>query len=591
MNTTNLRSNRIIRFLPLLVFFLLSVFYFFRFTSYIFFYQEKSSLFLVSFQHLLEHLNQPGGFLIYLGELQTAFYFYPVVGSILVSLEISLIIFLISKIGKILSGRTIFIIPFLIGASLFYLQTNYQYSSFNNLGVLIQLVSFYKIVSYFKSKFLWIPVLFFPLQYFLFGSFSLIFLLLFSLYLLLNKKQNSWIKLAVLFILSGLFFFFGKEFLFFQTTETLIVFPYSAQKIGLQSPLFLATLITISILPLLFLINIKQLNSISFKRIALIEFTPFVIIIGLVFLAIPRIDKKNSHYFHVEKLFYEQKYDEIIEFNRQFPSTNILTNFLNNVALSETGRLADSFLSSPQSADGGTLFLKWEIVSEVLKRGGYFYYNLGMINEAQRWAYEYMVMRGNSPEALKMLIKTELINENYKVAEKYVAILKETIFYRKQALEFEGLLFNESAINAHPELGRKKELKTKQDFFVISEEPAANLDLILAADSLNYIAMEYKLADLLLQKDMKGIVNELPNLEKMGYNRIPKNVEEAVVTYKLLKVGEMPELKRLKISPQTEQRFNQYYQIFQQNQSNKQQAQRVLARDFGDTYWYYVFFM
>jgi hypothetical protein len=590
MNRSYPKQNRILRILPLLIFFLLSLFYFFRITDYIFFYQEKSSLFLFSFQYLLEHLNQPGGFLIYLGELQTTFYYYPFVGAVLVSLEICLIIVLTSKIGKILSGRSIFIIPYLMGAVLFYLQTNYQYSSFNNLGVLIQLLFFFVILKYLKGKFIWIPVVLFPLQYFLFGSFLFILLMLFSIFILLNEKQKGWIKLAILYSFSLGFFFMGKEFLFFQTTNTLLVYPYSAQGVGWQSTLFITAIISISILPLLFLITAKRLSSFSFKKIALIQFVPFLIIFVLVFLAVPRIDKKNREYFHVAKLFYQQKYDEIIEFNRQFPSTNILTNFLNNVALSETGQLSNSFFSFPQSADGGTLFLKWEIVSEVLKRGGYFYYNLGMINEAQRWAYEYMVMRGNSPEALKMLIKTDLINGNFKIAKKYITILKQSLFYRKQALEYEELLFNETAINNHPELGRKTQLKTTQDFFVISDDPSANLDLILEADSMNIIAMEYKLSKLLLQKDMQGIVDELPNLEKMGYSKIPKNVEEAVVTYKMLKVGEMPKLKRLKINRQTEQRFQQYYKIYQQNQANKQQAQRVLMPNFGDTYWYYVFF-
>lgn len=585
----NHKTNRLLQSAPILVFFLLATFYLYWFTSYIFFYQEKSSLFLVLFSYLFEHLNQPGGFLKYLGELQTTFYYYPLVGAVIVSLEICLIILLVGKIGNTLTGKRFFFIPFLVGAALFYLQTNYQYSSFNNLGILFQLWFIYTKIKFAKGKWSWVPVIFSPLNYFLFGSFSILFLIAFSIFLILQNKKD-WMKLIVLLLINAAFFFTGKEFLFFQTTETLLQFPFSLQNIGVQQRLFITSLILISVLPLLFQINIKWISSISIKKIKLVEITPFLVIAVLILLIIPRIDKKNSHYFYVEELFYEQKYDEVIRFNLQFPSNNILTNYLNNIALSETGRLTDSFFSFPQNTDGGTLFLKWKIVSEVLKRGGYFYYSTGMINEAQRWAYEYMVMRGNSPETIKMIIKTELINGNYKSAQKYISILKKSVFYRNEAREFEELLFNETAINSHPELGRKKRLKTKADFFVISDEPSANLDLILAADSTNKVAMEYKLANLLLRKDMQGIVDELPNLEKMGYNRIPKNIEEAVVTYKMLRVGEMPQLERLIVSPKTEQRFQQFYQIFQQNQTDKQKAQRALARDFSDTYWYYVFF-
>jgi len=500
MLSVNQKSKLIFHFAPFLLFFLLGTFYLFCFTNYIFFYQEKSSLFLVSLSYLVEHLYQPGGFLKYLGELQSAFYFYPIVGAVVVSFEIILIIFLISKTARILSGRNYFFLPFLIGAVLFYLQTNYQYFSFNNLGVLIQVFSFYWIVRYFKGNFLWILIVIFPLQYFLFGSFSVIFLLSFSVFVVLNEKQKGLLKLVLIWVGGIIFFFVGKEFMFFQTTKTLLQFPYSVLKIGDQSFLFISTLLLISILPIFYNINTKLISSISFKRIKLVEITPFLIIGVLIFVSIPRIGKKNSHYFHVEKLFYEQKYDEIIAFNSLFPSNNILTNFFNNIALSETGQLNYKLFDFPQSSDSGTLFLKWEIVGEVLKRGGYFYYSLGIINEAQRWAYEYMVMRGNTPEILKMLIKTELINGNYSIASKYILILKKSVFYRKEALAFEEFIMNEAAIDSHPELGGKKLLKTKQDFFVISENPVKNLDLILAGDSTNKIAMEYKLADLLLQK-------------------------------------------------------------------------------------------
>lgn len=587
MNSVNHKTSQLLQFFPFVLFFLTSTFYLYYFTSYIFFFQEKTSLFLVSLPYLQEHLNQPGGFLQYLSELQTTFYYYPFIGAILVSAEVCVIIYLVGRIGNVFSERKFYFLPFLIGALLFYLQTNYQYVALNNVGILIHLWLFLRVITYLREKCRWIPVVLFPAMYFLFGSFSVIFLLSFTIYL---GQKKDWLKLAGIWILGIFFFIIGKEYLFFQTTKTLFQFPFSVQDVGGQVELFFAIVGLIVLFPFLFRIKLKKTTTVSNKKIKLVELTPFVVIIVLALLVIPRIDKKNSHYFHVEKLFYEQKYDELIRFNSQFSSTNILTAFLNNVALAETGRLTDSFFSFPQSPDGGTLFLKWEIVSEVLKRGGHFYYTVGMINEAQRWAYEYMVMQGNSPEALKMMIKTDLIKGKYKIAEKYISILEKSVFYREDAKAFRALLFNENAIHHHPELGAKSLLEAKQDFFVQSDNPPVNLDLIIEADSSNIPAIEYKLAWLMLQKDMKGIVDLLPEMEKAGYARIPKNVEEVVVSYKLLKVGELPELKTLRVSKKTEQRFQQFYRAIQQNKGNKQQAQRALAQEFSDTYWYYVFF-
>ena len=292
----------------------------------------------------------------------------------------------------------------------------------------------------------------------------------------------------------------------------------------------------------------------------------------------------------MEKLFYARKFDEIIAFNHAFPTTNKLTLFLNNIALAETGQLTERLFEFPQSADGETLFLKWETVGEVLRRGGHFYYTVGLVNEAQRWAYEYMVMSGYTPEGLKMLIKTELINGNYKVAAKYIEILSQSLFYRKDAQEFRKLLFSDEAVLAHSELGLKMKLKPKQDFFVLSDAPAANLEFLLKADSTNFFAIEYQFARLLLEKDVEAVTAHLPLLEKAGYDYIPRHIDEAATGFRLLNMGDFPQLDYLRTTAETEQRFRQYYQIFQQNSNSREQAQRALYPQFSDTFWYYLFF-
>lgn len=590
MNDKNQKISTPIFYSPYILFFLAGVLYFYWFTNYIFFYQEKAELFQTTFTFFSEKINQPGGFLNYFDYFQTTFYYYPLLGAVLVILEIIAVMVLVFAIGRRISGNAIFLLPFLLGGALFYLQTHYQYRSINTIGILIQLIFFFVTLRIFKGKLEWIPVILFPVNYYLFGSFSFLFLAMFVVWLIQNRPKYWYYKLTGILVFEGVFFYVAQEFLFFQTINNLIVFPYSPAKTGEQVPLFFTVIILVSLLPALFLIKPKIIEKLRIKKIPYLQFIPLLLIIVLAGLSVGRIDNKNSHYFYVEKLFYQQKFDEIIAFNQEFPSNNILTNYLNNIALAETGQLGDRLFSFPQSADGSSLFLKWDLITEVLRRGGYFYYAIGMINEAQRWAYEYMVMRGLTPEGLKMLIKTELINGNYNVAQKYISILKNTLFYKDEATKYEHLLFNESAVKNNPELGIKKALKARQDFFVLSDEPAANLDMIIEADSANFAALQYKLAFLLLEKDMKGIVQLLPVLKHCEVQKVPRNVEEAVIAYQQLKLGEIPNLGQLSLKAETIQRFRQYYQIFQQNSSNKARARRALARDFGNTFWYYVFF-
>lgn len=585
MNESKNKLNRLIFILPYLIFLLLGTFYLFRFTNYILYYQEKSSLFLLTFSYLQEHLNQPGGFLIYLGEFQKALYYYPLFGAFLVMLEICLIIYILQKAGFALTQRRLYLFPFLIGALLFFLQTNYQYQAINNLGILVQLFLFTGVLIS-QPKFRWIAVIVLPLNYFFFGSFSYLFLGMLSVYFL---SERRWVVTLLSWLSIGVFFWIGKEFLFYQTINSLFVFPFSITAIGGQDVLFLLLAMLLIFVPLLVKIRIKAIDSIKIREVKLFEFAPVFILLLLAVVVSQRIDEKSKHYFQAEKLFYEQKYDELIKFNSNEPTNNKITLFLNNVALAETGRLGDSFFKFRQSNDGSTLFLKWQNIGQYLRFGGYYYYAIGVLNEAQRWVYEYTVIYGYTPETLKLLIKTELIKGNYRTAEKYITILEQSLFYRTEAHKFRIFLYNDVAVLGDNELGRKKQLDTKLDFFVKSDEPWLNLLPVLDADSINPVALQYKLSWLMLQKDMNGIVKLLPALESAGLKKIPKNIEEAVVTYKLLRVGEMPDLQQLTINPQTEQRFQRYYQIYQQNQSNKRKAQ-IALREFADTYWYYVFF-
>jgi len=587
MSATDLKTNRFLHLFPYLLFFVGTVFYFYWFANYIFFYQEKTSLFLVSFSYLKEHFDQPGGFLEYLGNLVTAFYYHKLTGPVLLELIILGSALLVAQIAKIRSGKTAYIFPFLIGAGMVYLQANYQYAAVNNLGILLQLLFFYLTLRFFRKRLEWIPVLLFPGWYILTGGFSWIFLVLFAVHLVIERNEHWWKKIVSVLVLSAAVFFISMEFLFYQTPAKLLVHPIEAQQTGMQLKELAVLVFIILLLPVLSKQNIKRHQN---KKINWIQGVPFVVLIGLALALVPKIDKKNSHYFHVEELFYKQQYEKLIAFNEAFPSTNKLTIFLNNIALAETGQLTDRLFEFPQDPNGGTLFLEWEMVGEVLKRGGYFYYTVGIINEAQRWAYEYMVMRGYTPEGLKMLIKTELINGNYEVAQKYIHTLKQTIFYRKEARAYEKLLFDDEAVDAHSELGEKRRLKPESDFFVLSDNPAANLQQIISTDSTNIFALEYQFARQLLQKDIEGIVENLPLLEKSGYRRIPRHIQEAAAGYQQLQMGAFPELEYLQISPQIEQRFGQYYQVFQQNSSSRERAHRALYRDFSDTFWFYLFF-
>jgi hypothetical protein len=130
----------------------------------------------------------------------------------------------------------------------------------------------------------------------------------------------------------------------------------------------------------------------------------------------------------------------------------------------------------------------------------------------------------------------------------------------------------------------------ENDFFSITDNPYINIEMILASDTLNRKAFEYKMAFMLLKKNLRGITHELPKLEKLGFTRLPVHIEEAALALAVSNNGRLPEMGKLQISKSTELRWNQYLTVLQQYGNDLKSAEPVLKRRFGDTFWYYVFY-
>ncbi len=587
MNQLKKSNNSFFSFLPYLILFA-SVFIFFSFfADYAAYYQEKLTLFVFSGDYLAGHLNQPGSLLVYTSDFLTSFYYYPAAGAAIVGTVICLLVFLVSKITGILTGSDSIVIPLFFGAALFYFHTNYQYLLYNSLGLLIQLAIFYLTIRYLKG---WPSIIIFPVLYWITGGFSWVFILMYSLHFSISSLKKEWYMILLLWLTALLILFILKEYVLFRSAETLLTFPFTDAGAGFQSRLFLAFAGLIIILPLISRIRIHSFNRFKIKGIIGKLIPSVVLLMAIITVSILRFDNKTRQYFIVEKLFCQGKYDEVIDFNKKNKSNNILTIYLNNIALCETGRLNDQLFQFRQNPEGQTLFLKWEMSGEILRRGGYFYYTIGVINEAQRWAYENMIMKGLSPEDLRMLIKTELVNGNYEVAAKYISTLKKTLFYRTEAKAWEKLLFNDSAVESDPQLGLKRKEKIQHDFFSITDDPYINVERILSYDSLNRKAFEYKLAFMLLKKDYMGISAQLEGLGKYGFTKIPVHIQEAAEAYKTLNLGPLPNEGTLRPDPRTAQRFNQFLQTFQQYGNNLKSAEPALRQKFGNTFWYYAFY-
>jgi hypothetical protein len=187
-----------------------------------------------------------------------------------------------------------------------------------------------------------------------------------------------------------------------------------------------------------------------------------------------------------------------------------------------------------------------------------------------------------------MLIRTELINNNFRIAERYLNVLKKTLRYRSWTHRYEKFLFNPDLIKSDPELGEKIKLMPEEDFFILTSENK-NIDQFLKSSPLNRKAFEYKMARLLLEKDLIAVAEEVKNMKSKGYTSIPRHIDEAIVAYRNFS-NAIPDLGGLSSNPDTEKRFAGYAQLIHKYNGNKSLIEKNLNKREMNTFWYYLQF-
>jgi hypothetical protein len=307
-----------------------------------------------------------------------------------------------------------------------------------------------------------------------------------------------------------------------------------------------------------------------------------------VFILTGTYNSQTARVVELQRLIFDEKWKDAAAIQEEKPARNLIGEYFYNIALSETDQLCDRLFSASQDFGTNALVLPWG--DEHLNRGAYFYYSIGLMNEAHRWAYEEMVVYGQRPQNIEMLAKTSLINGKYAMARKYINILKRTIYYRKEAKGLEKLADNPALINSDPEFGPRLKLLPIENFFIQFNEPQTNLPIILASQPDNRKAFDYYMAGLLLTKNVETIVEVTGKMKSAGYKRIPRHIEEAVlIYYNSTKV--MPDLGGLTISRDAINRFDQYFTAYMASRNiPPAKLKEKMQKQFGDTFWYYFHF-
>lgn len=569
----------------LLLLFLVSSFYFLIFGSHVFFYQYNQGLFIYSGDYFSQFARKPGGVLEYAGNFIAQGYNSPLSGSLLFSALITLTAIVFYRINKILYGKGPLLMAFTVIPSclLIMFSSNFNFSNFYTLGFLLVSIYFLLLIKAVRRPLVLFLIFLFPLFYYIAGAYTWILAGMFIIYSLVNRKIiYPALLLFVAFLTSVIF----RKFLFLQPLDVLLSYPLPP--VGLfRYPVVIYILYgLIVIYP--FLLRISSFIKIKESEIRSISNYTVIFLFSITVFSLSRFHNPEiSSLFKLEKFFYQRDWNNVIRYQEQMQIKNVVAQYYYNTALAEKGQLCERIFFSRQDFGTGSLMVQWDSKLNInqIFRGAYFFYAAGLINEAHRWAFESMVSQGFRPENIKLLIKTELISGHYKIAGKYINVLKKTLNYRALALKYEKMLGNHDLIASDPELGNKIRLLPGKDFLVSLKDQQDNLLLLFRSNPGNRAAFEYMMAWYMLERNAENVCDEIAGMKQMGYDRIPRHVEEAAV-YVHAYSGEYPDLGGLTISNETLARFSQYKTPQSRQGSDFDKFRKV----FGDTFWFYLDF-
>ncbi len=561
-------------------------FYFFRNT--LFNYQESTSLFIYTNEYLSKITDKPGGLLVYLGNFLSQVYFSSFYGSIILALLNITLCFCIARAGTALNADLILkrILLLSLFAVMLLFQSQYEHFIHYSLGFLMVAVCFSVIVTVGAG---WRRLIYFtglPLFYYVAGPFAVLFvLMLISWSLVYEKGRFRFLNPLLMIVISIIAWFVFRNYLFYQPARTLVLYPLPFTSFRQLHFSMIILALFFVFLPLFY--KLTALVRITGRtRSCLFPAFSLVLFLLLLFLSLKYHNSSLVKIIRLEGMIARQDWDGVIRQQEESPVANLIAQYYYNLALSEKGLLCERMFRAPQDFGASSLCLPRH--AEFYNRSVHFYYSAGLINEARHLAYESMVAYGYRPGNIDMLIKTELINGNFRVAEKYINDLKKTLHYRTKAIKYRKMLYRPEAVKADRELGSKLLLLPGNDFFIRPDD-RENINLLFLSNPLNLKAFEYRIAWMLLEKDYKSAVHEIRRMKFLGYNIIPRHLEEAVVGYANIS-GRMPDLGGLSLRPETERDFFEYGSAYNLFSRDKETLAGEMKKTAGKTYWYYLQF-
>lgn len=553
-------SNSLSKYGPwlLTVAFGLAVFLFWTFRyPFALTYQEQLQLFLFDGDFFCDRMAEPGGFARYIAEFLVQFYNGAAIGAAIIALLYMLAQRLTWRLMRSKSEGS-YPLSFLPVLMLWYamgdesVMLTYTVALVIALGVMVAL----------RKWIGWITaIILIPVLYWLIGPMVLLVALL----------MLPWTLMVAALIYALALMLLSAHFLPFPMLRVMLGisyyrFPETLPYVLMAIPVVVALLVWLS-------------RKDYLKWVPAVPAIVVLLILGAFF--IPRgFNAKKYELIEYDHLVRVQNWNAIIaKAEKQMPDLPMSVS-ATNLALGMTNQLGDRAFDFYQRGSEG-LLPKFERNFATTQLTGEIYYWLGLVNTAQRFAFEAMEAIPNynkSARVVKRLAETNLINGQYDVARKYLQMLEKTIFYRPWAQRTMAMLGNEKAINAHPIYGTLRQYRLQEDFLFSDRELDKICGQLFVHNPQNQMAAQYLVMLPLLDNDMPRFLQYVQVVQnKINYNS--RHCQEGIA-FAFMQQRQQP--PRGVVSQLILQQMNEFAQAYSQDRNSPE------LNRFRNTVWYYL---
>lgn len=228
-----------------------------------------------------------------------------------------------------------------------------------------------------------------------------------------------------------------------------------------------------------------------------------------------------------------------------------------------------------------------------------FYWETGALTAAAYEGINIIERDGLRADILPLLALTQVCLHQHGLAEKYLYLLRHTLFYRKQAEELTAL----NRPDAEPDalILRKRTEMSPIPPNIQGKQPRAEMAHIMAVHPKNFYVAEYMLMQYLLEKNLTAAYETLKHYRDLGYkaNELPIYAQEAMLLYiqyglnqaafTIVEEG-LDGLKDFRFNPATIKRFEHYLQE-KWNFENGRLRPEVFFDKYGNSYAFFYMYL